>query len=60
MIITKSPRVLLSLFLMTAAGSYFTPVVASAFTPFGDRDELKVAVDQFCGTNTFDPNSKYG
>jgi hypothetical protein len=60
MIITKSPRVLLSLFLMTA-GSYFTPVaVASPFTPFGDRDELKVAVDQYCDDNNFDFNSTYG
>ena len=58
MIITKSPHVLLSLFLM-AAGSYFTPVVASAYTLFGDRDELKIAVDEFCG-NTFDSNSTYG
>jgi hypothetical protein len=58
MIITKSPRVLLSLFLMTA-GSYFTPVVASAFTPFENRDELEVAVDQYCD-DAFDSISKYG
>ncbi len=51
MIITKSPRVLLSLFLMTP-GSYFTPGVVSAYTPFEDRDELMAAVNEFCG-NTF-------
>jgi len=59
MIITKSPRVLLSLFLMTP-GSYFMPVVASAVTPFPNRDVLKAAVDQYCD-GSFDSNgSEYG
>ncbi len=58
MIVTKSPRVLLS-FLMTA-GSYFTPVVASAVTPFPNRDVLKATVDQYCD-GSFDSNgSEYG
>jgi hypothetical protein len=59
MIITKSPRVLLSFFLMTA-GSYFTPVVASAVTPFETYDELKAAVDQYCDDSFDSSGSGYG
>ena len=57
--ITKSPRVLLSLHLMTA-GSYFMPVVASAVTPFEDRDELKAAVNQYCDGSFDSDGSEYG
>jgi hypothetical protein len=56
MIITKSPRVLLSLFLMTA-GSYFTPGVV-AFFP--DEDVLKAAVDQYCDESFDSDGSEYG
>jgi hypothetical protein len=59
MIVTKSPRVLLSLVLMTA-GSYFMPVVASAVTPFETRDELKTAVDQYCGGSFNSTSSGFG
>jgi hypothetical protein len=59
MIITKSPRVLLSVFLMTP-GSYFTPVVASAVTPFQTRDELKAAADQYCDGSFDSDGSEYG
>ena len=56
-VVTKSPRVLLSLFLMTA-GSYFKPVVA--YTPFQTRSELKTAVDQYCDGTFNSTSSAYG
>jgi hypothetical protein len=58
MIVTKSPRVLLS-FLMTA-GCFFTPVVASAVTPFETYNELKTAVNQYCGGSFDSSSSAYG
>jgi hypothetical protein len=58
MIITKSPRVLSSLFVMTA-GSYFKPVVASAVTPFFDEFDLSETVNQYCD-GTFSSSSTYG
>jgi hypothetical protein len=58
MIITKSPRVLLSLFIMTP-GSYFKQAMASAVTPFETYDELKSAVNQYCD-DIFDSSSAYG
>jgi surface protein len=60
MILTKSPRVvLLSLYLMMTAGSYFKPVVASAVTPFETNADLKTAVEQYCN-GTFVSSSVYG
>jgi hypothetical protein len=59
MIVTKSPRVLLS-FLMTAGSFFFTPVVASAVTPFETYNELKTAVDQYCGGSFDSSSSAYG
>jgi hypothetical protein len=47
------------LFPLIAAASYFMPIVESAVTAFETRDELKVAVDQYCD-GTFDANSTYG
>ena len=59
MILTKSPRVLQSLYLMMTVGSYFKPVVASAVTPFETNADLKTAVEQYCN-GTFVSSSVYG
>jgi hypothetical protein len=58
MILSRTPHVL-STFLIAAASYFVTPVVESAVVPFETRDELKTAVDQYCG-GTFDPISAYG
>jgi hypothetical protein len=58
MILSRSPHVF-SLFLIAAASYFVTPVVESANLQFETRDELKTAVDQYCG-GTFDPISAYG
>ena len=57
MVFAKIPCVF-ALFL-SAAGSYFMPVVASAVTPFETTVELKTAVDQYC-EGTFNSTSIYG
>jgi hypothetical protein len=58
--ITKSPRVLLSLYRLTA-GSYFMPaVVASDVTPFETAENLKAAFSQYCAGNFDSTSSEYG
>ena len=56
MILSKHPLVL-PLFLIAAAIN-FNPAVASAVTAFETANELKAAVDLYCGGDTVD--SKYG
>ena len=60
--ILSSPPLVLSPFLIAAA-TYFvvTPVVESAaVVPFETRDELKTAVDHYCGGTFFGVNLTYG
>ena len=59
LIISKSPHVH-ALFLMAAA-CYFMPVLASQeFIAFETKDELQIAVNEYCNEDTFFNQTTYG